>query len=88
MGEQIRGKVFKSGNSVSLRLPKSLGFREGDDVVLVPHANGAYTLYRSTDAKEVLLSLYGSFSPGFMSDGRDESEQEERDWSKPDTPIN
>lgn len=29
MGEEYRAKVFKSGNSVALRLPKALGLTEG-----------------------------------------------------------
>jgi antitoxin VapB len=29
MGEEYTAKVFKSGNSVALRLPKALGLKEG-----------------------------------------------------------
>jgi antitoxin VapB len=35
MGQEYRGKVFKSGNSVALRLPKALGFVEGTEMRLV-----------------------------------------------------
>jgi antitoxin VapB len=35
MGSEHLGKTFKSGNSIALRLPKSLGFKEGDQVRLV-----------------------------------------------------
>lgn len=35
MGEEYRGKVFRSGNSMALRLPKALGFAEGTEVRLV-----------------------------------------------------
>jgi antitoxin VapB len=35
MGSEYVGKTFKSGNSVALRLPKGLGFKEGDQVRLV-----------------------------------------------------
>jgi antitoxin VapB len=31
----------------------------------------------------VFMGLYGAFSSGFMADGRGDTEQEERDWSKP-----
>ena len=30
MSQEYTAKVFKSGNSVALRLPKALGFKEGD----------------------------------------------------------
>ena len=35
MSEEYRGKVFKSGNSVALRLPKGLGVPEGTEVRMV-----------------------------------------------------
>jgi len=35
MSEEYHGKVFKSGNSVALRLPKGLGIPEGTEVRMV-----------------------------------------------------
>lgn len=81
MSEEYRAKVFKSGNSVALRLPKALGIAEGDDIVIAPHADGSFTFWKEDDGLKVLMGLYGSFSPGFMSEGRGDIEQEERDWS-------
>ena len=34
MGKEYRAKVFKSGNSMALRLPKALGLEEGSEMVL------------------------------------------------------
>jgi antitoxin VapB len=34
MGKEYTAKVFKSGNSLALRLPKELGLREGSTMVL------------------------------------------------------
>jgi antitoxin VapB len=34
MGKEYRAKVFRSGNSVALRLPKALGLKEGDEMIL------------------------------------------------------
>jgi antitoxin VapB len=84
---EFTAKTFKSGNSVALRLPKALGLREGDEVTIVPHADGSFSFYRESDAKRVFMSLYGSMSPGFMVDGRGDIEQEERDWSAPANPA-
>ncbi|RXR26477.1 AbrB/MazE/SpoVT family DNA-binding domain-containing protein [Sphingobium fluviale] len=81
MTEEYKAKVFKSGNSVALRLPKALGIAEGDDIVIAPHADGSFTFWKEDDGLKVLMGLYGSFSPGFMSEGRGDIEQEERDWS-------
>ncbi len=35
MSEEYRAKVFKSGNSVALRLPKALGLKDGDEMMIV-----------------------------------------------------
>ena len=34
MNVQVKGKVFKSGNSVAVRLPKDFGFQEGTEITL------------------------------------------------------
>ena len=34
MSSEYRAKVFKSGNSVALRLPKVLGIKEGTEMVV------------------------------------------------------
>lgn len=34
MNKEYRAKVFKSGNSVALRLPKELGLKEGSTMIL------------------------------------------------------
>lgn len=34
MGKEYKAKVFKSGNSLALRLPKALGLEEGSEMVL------------------------------------------------------
>jgi antitoxin VapB len=34
MSNEYRAKVFKSGNSVALRLPKALGLKDGDEMIL------------------------------------------------------
>lgn len=83
MGEEYIAKTFKSGNSLALRLPKALGFVEGEEVVIAPHADGSFSFWRQSDAKRVFLSLYGAFSSAFMADGRGDAEQADRDWSKP-----
>ncbi len=34
MSKEYKAKVFKSGNSLALRLPKALGIEEGSEMVL------------------------------------------------------
>ena len=40
MGKEYRAKVFKSGNSLALRLPKALGLEEGTEMVLREEQSG------------------------------------------------
>ncbi|WP_062731747.1 AbrB/MazE/SpoVT family DNA-binding domain-containing protein [Sphingobium abikonense] len=82
MGEEYKAKIFKSGNSLALRLPKALGLQEGEEMTLVPHDDGSFSFWRQDRAREVLMGLYGSMSAGFMADGRDDTAQAERDWSR------
>jgi antitoxin VapB len=74
-------RLFRSGNSQALRIPKELAFpadmqdveieRVGDTLVVRPVHTRAMTGLR-----EVLAE----FPPGFMTEGRGEQEQAERDW--------
>jgi antitoxin VapB len=82
VAKEWKTRTFKSGNSVALRLPKAMGFDEGDEVVVVPHADGAYSFWKESDGLQVLMSLYGSMSPGFMKEGRGNIEQDERSWDR------
>jgi antitoxin VapB len=80
MAKEWTTRTFKSGNSVALRLPKGFGLVEGEDVVVVPHSDGTFSFWRESDGLRVLMSLYGSMSPGFMKGGRGDIEQDDRDW--------
>ncbi len=80
MGKELTAKSFKSGNSVALRLPKALGIEVGEDLVIAPHRDGSFSIWRKSDSKKVFMNLYGSMSAGFMADGRGDIEQDDRDW--------
>lgn len=81
MGETYKAKVFKSGNSLALRLPKAFGLSDGEEVQVVTHEDGSFSFWRQDGARDVLMGLYGSMSAGFMADGRGDSTQDERDWT-------
>ncbi len=57
MGKEYRGKVFKSGNSVALRLPKALGIEEGTEMVL-REERGQY-VFQKVDEKPKKIDLTG-----------------------------
>lgn len=70
-------KVFKSGNSQAVRLPKEFQFdtreveifRRGDEVVLRPRVR------TMADVASILFR----FSPDFMEDGRDQGPAQVRE---------
>ena len=82
MGEDHRAKVFKSGNSLALRLPKALGLTEGTEMA-VREEQGRYTFepVRDVPARIDLTGIYGSI-PGLKPLTSDERMFEERelDW--------
>jgi antitoxin VapB len=80
MGDEYRTKVFKSGNSVAIRFPKSWGLQPGEEIEILPREDGGYEVRRTQEGNLSLDALFGSFSPDFMADGRDETDQDERDW--------
>ncbi|MEQ8744597.1 AbrB family transcriptional regulator [Parasphingorhabdus sp.] len=83
MGKEWKAKAFKSGNSIALRMPKALGFQDGDEVRVVQHSDGSFSFWKESDAKKVFMSLYGSMSAGFMAEGRGDIEQDDRAWDLP-----
>jgi antitoxin VapB len=82
MGEEYRARIFKSGNSVALRLPKALGLKEGTEVI-VREERGEFTFKPAEEAPRFidLTGIAGSI-PDFRPFGPEEREIEERelDW--------
>ncbi len=79
--KEFTTRVFKSGNSVAIRLPKSAGVAEGEEVRIVPHSDGTFSFHRIAGDKAAFMALAGTLSEGFMAEGRGDIEQPERDWS-------
>jgi antitoxin VapB len=74
-------RVFKSGNSLAVRIPKELGFVDAAQDVEIERVGN--TLVLRLVAQETLAdigSIFGMFSPGFMAEGREFHEEQERDW--------
>ncbi len=62
MTEEYRAKVFRSGNSVALRLPKALGLKEGSEMRIVREDRSGFTVepIEAPKAKIDLTGIYGS----------------------------
>jgi len=82
MGNEYRAKVFKSGNSLALRLPKALGLKDGDEMLL-REDRGSFTVepLPATPKKIDLTGIYGS-CPGLKPLSREDRlmEPRELDW--------
>ena len=83
MSEEYRAKVFKSGNSVALRLPKALGLKEGDEMMIVREDRPGFKVepVEAPKRKIDLTGIYGSI-PGLKLLTPDDRimEPRELDW--------
>ncbi len=75
-------RVFKSGNSLAVRIPKELAFADGAQDVDIERVGNTLVL-RPVVQETIgdLTPILSMFSPNFMADGREFHEQRERDWS-------
>ena len=77
MTKEYRAKTFKSGNSLALRLPKGLGLREGEEMVLREDRGKFAFEPAPKEGRTIdLTGIYGSI-PGLARMPSDESD---RDW--------
>lgn len=84
MTEEYRAKVFKSGNSVALRLPKALGLAEGTEMRIVREERSGFRI-EPIDAPKRKIDLTGIAGtlPELQPLTREEREFDDppRDWS-------
>jgi antitoxin VapB len=80
-------RVFKSGNSLAVRIPKELAFVDSAQDVEVERVGNTLVL-RPVVQETIgdLTPILSKFSPNFMAEGREFHEQRERDWSVDTTP--
>lgn len=77
MSKEYRAKVFKSGNSLALRLPKALGLREGQEMTVRERRSGFAVEPASAPTEKIdLTGIYGSV-PGIR---RPPCDANPRDW--------
>ncbi len=75
-------RVFKSGNSLAMRIPKELGFvDEAQDVEVERVGNTLVVRPVATGTLAGLGDIFTSFSASFMAEGREFHDERERDWS-------
>ena len=76
MSEEYFGKVFKSGNSVALRLPKGLGFEEGTEVRMVKEDRMSFRVETVEQPKRKIdVSGFWGKAPGIKLAPREDFEE-------------
>jgi antitoxin VapB len=77
----MQSRIFKSGNSYAVRIPKELAF-DADvlEVDIERKGNGLWIRPVETQTLAGLGDIFAMFSPEFMAQERELNEQEERDW--------
>ncbi len=71
-----RAKVFKSGNSLALRLPKALGLEAGMEMDIMTLPDGSYALERVKPPRRTIdISGFAGMLPGFKPAPREDFEE-------------
>lgn len=77
-------RVFQSGNSIAVRIPKELAIVEASQDVEIERVGDSLVIRPMTRRRlQGLGAVLAGFSPDFMSAGRDRHEEPDRDWSAP-----
>ena len=71
-------RVFKSGNSLAVRIPKELSFLDPGQEVEIERVGNTLVL-RPVQTLSDLPAIFASFSRDFMTGEREFHEQKERD---------
>jgi len=81
MSKEFNAKIFKSGNSLALRLPKALGLKEGQKMRLREEC-GRFILEPATEVRKIDVSGFAGKAP-WLKELRPEDrifEERELDW--------
>ncbi len=75
-------RVFKSGNSLAIRIPKELAIAVASQEVEIERV-GNTLVVKPVEQKTLadLMDVFAMFSPDFMAEGREFHEEHERDWN-------
>ena len=75
-------RVFKSGNSLAVRIPKELANALASQDVEIEKVGDTLVLRPVVKRKLTgLAEAFAAFPPGVMAEGREFHEQKERDWN-------
>ena len=80
----LRTRIFKSGNSLSVRIPSTMVPANLSGDAEIEYKSGVWTI-RPVQLRKLkgLAAKFAAFSTGFMSEGREPQSQTARNWSVP-----
>jgi len=80
MTKEYKAKVFKSGNSLALRLPKALGLEEGAEMVLREMPLGYSFEPAEAPVRKIDVSGFAGKCPWLKPLPREDFDSSPRDW--------
>lgn len=75
MGKEYRAKVFKSGNSLALRLPKELGLKEGSTMLVREEQAGFVAKAEDAPPRKIDVSGFAGKAPGIRLAPREDFDE-------------
>lgn len=75
----MRTKVFQSGNSQAVRIPKELQFERIDLEYEIERQGDALLIRPASASLSNALDLFAAFTDDFMAEGRPEQGSQQRD---------
>ncbi|WP_174889570.1 MULTISPECIES: type II toxin-antitoxin system VapB family antitoxin [Candidatus Hamiltonella] len=72
-------KIFKNGNSQAVRIPAGLAFDNTDIELEIERIGDEIRIRPVRQSLENVMDIFANFSPDFMSEGRADQEQADRD---------
>ena len=72
-------RVFRNGNSQAVRIPAELAYKRNDIEVEIERVGDELRIRPARRSLAGVLAKFSKFSPDFMSDGRGDHDQAERD---------
>jgi len=72
-------RAFKNGNSQAVRIPVDLAYERTDIDLEIERSGDEIRIRPARRSLAGVLAKFASFSPEFMSEGRGDQEQTERD---------
>jgi antitoxin VapB len=74
-------RLFRSGNSLAVRIPKELAFADAAQDVEIECRGDSLVIRRvASGSLAGVAQVFASFPRGFMAEGREHYEQKERGW--------